>query len=111
TDAGLRPNWIWLLAGTFAFHGLAEELVWRGYVYRWLRRNRSFTRAVLLSMPFVAAAHIPIVITSGPLVGAAALLVAAVTSIPLAYLFDLGRGTLWAPAVLHAAIDSFKLFT
>lgn len=25
----LRPDWPWLLLGIFAFHGLAEELVWR----------------------------------------------------------------------------------
>jgi membrane protease YdiL (CAAX protease family) len=100
-----------LLAGTFAFHGLAEELVWRGYVYRRLRETRPFWRAVVLTMPFVAVAHIPIIVSSGWLVGAAALMVAAVTSAPLARLYDLGRGTLWAPAILHAAIDTFKLVT
>jgi membrane protease YdiL (CAAX protease family) len=105
----LRPGWPWLLIGIFAFHGLAEELVWRGYAYRRLRTGRSFHAAVLWTMPLVALAHVPIVITSGPLVGAAALAVAAVTSFPLAYLFDMGRSTIWAPAVLHTAIDSFKL--
>jgi hypothetical protein len=42
-------------------------------------------------------------------VGIAALTVAAATSVPLAYLFDTGRSTIWAPAVVHTAIDSFKL--
>ncbi len=106
---GLRPDWPWLLIGLFAFHGLAEELVWRGYSYRRLRQGRSFGRAVLWTMPLLAAAHVPILITSGPIVGTAALTVAAVTSIPLAYLFDTGRSTIWAPAVVHTAIDSFKL--
>jgi hypothetical protein len=32
-----------------------------------------------------------------------------VTSIPLSRLYVLGGGTLWAPALLHSAIDSFKL--
>ena len=105
----LRPGWPWLLVGIFAFHGLAEELVWRGYAYRRLRVGRSFGAAVGWTMPLVAVAHLPIVITSGPLVGAAALIVAAVTAVPLAYLFDIGRATIWAPAVLHTAIDSFKL--
>ncbi len=105
----LRPDWPWLLIGIFAFHGLAEELVWRGYAYRRLRVGRSFRAAVLWTMPLVAVAHVPIVITSGPVVGVAALTVAAVTSVPLAYLFDTGRATIWAPAVVHTAIDSFKL--
>ena len=105
----LRPDWPWLLIGIFAFHGLAEETVWRGYAYRRLRAGRSFGAAVLWTMPLVAVAHLPIFITSGPLVGSATLLVAAVTSVPFAHLFDMGRGTIWAPAILHTAIDSFKL--
>ena len=105
----LQPGWPLLLIGLFAFHGLAEELVWRGYAYRRLREGRSFLAAVLWTMPLVAVAHVPIVITSGPVVGAAALTVAAATSVPLAYLFDTGRATIWAPAVVHTAIDSFKL--
>lgn len=105
----LRPGWPWLLVGVFAFHGLAEELVWRGYAYRRLRVGRGFWPAVLWTMPLVAATHVPIVVTSGPAVGLAAMVVAAVTALPLAWLFDAGRGTLWAPAVVHAGIDSFKL--
>jgi hypothetical protein len=37
------------------------------------------------------------------------MLVAAVTSIALSRLYAMGGGTLWAPALLHTAIDSFKL--
>jgi hypothetical protein len=39
------------------------------------------------------------------------MLVAAITTLPLAHLYQLGRNTIWAPAVLHAGIDSFKLVT
>jgi membrane protease YdiL (CAAX protease family) len=105
----LRPGWPWLLVGLFAFHGLAEELVWRGYAYRRLRAGRSFARAVLWTMPLVALAHLPILAGSGIAVGLAALVVAAVTAVPFARLFDAGRGTIWAPALVHTAIDTFKL--
>jgi membrane protease YdiL (CAAX protease family) len=105
----LRPDWPWLLVGIFAFHGVAEEVVWRGYAYRRLREGRSFSRAVLLTMPLVAAAHVPVVLGSGLAVGAAAMIVAAATSVPLAHLWEMGRGTVWAPAVVHTAIDTFKL--
>jgi hypothetical protein len=37
------------------------------------------------------------------------MLVAAATTVPLAYLYETGRDTVWAPALVHAAIDSFKL--
>jgi membrane protease YdiL (CAAX protease family) len=107
----LRPGWPWLLLGIFAFHGLAEEVVWRGYAYRRLREGRSFGRAVVLTMPLVVAAHVPVVFGSGPAVGGAAMLVAAATTVPFAHLVDMGRGTIWAPALLHTAIDTFKLAT
>ena len=105
----LRPNWPWLLLGVFAVHGLAEELVWRGFVFRRLRETHAFWPAVWWSMPFVVAAHVPIVLTVGPVVGLGAMLVAAVTSVPLSYLYEWGRRTLWAPALVHTAIDSFKI--
>lgn len=105
----LRSSWPWLLIGIFAFHGLAEELTWRGYGFRRLRAGRSFWRATLWTMPLVAAAHIPVIAGNGPLIGAGAMLVAAVTALPLAYLYENGGRTIWPPALVHTAIDSFKL--
>ena len=104
-----RPGWPWLIVGIFAFHGLAEELVWRGYAYRRLREGRTFGRAVVANMPLVVAAHVPIVVGSGLAVGLSAMVVAAATTVPCAHLWEMGRATIWAPALLHTAIDSFKL--
>ena len=105
----LRPDWVWLLIGIFAFHGLAEELVWRGFTFRRLRDGRSFWSAMWWTMPLIAVTHLPIVFTLGPAIGPTAMLVAAVTSIPFGYLYETGRRTIWAPALLHTAIDAFKL--
>jgi membrane protease YdiL (CAAX protease family) len=105
----LAADWPVGLVGVLAFHGLAEELVWRGYVFRRLDRGRSFWSAVGWSMPLIALTHVPIVLTAGPAIGGGAMLVAAVSSMPLSRLYAMGGGTLWAPALLHAAIDSFKL--
>jgi membrane protease YdiL (CAAX protease family) len=105
----LRPDWPVVLIGILTLHGLAEELVWRGYVFRRLAQSRSFWPAVCWSMPLIAVTHVPIVVTSGPAIGVGAMLVAAVTSIALSRLYAMGGGTLWAPALLHTAIDSFKL--
>ena len=105
----LKPGWPWLLVGTFAFHGLAEELVWRGYAFRRLRRGRSFRAAVLLTMPLVAATHLPVIsdvrVHRGHRgdAGGSGHLAAAGPSVRA------GRHTLWAPAIVHAGIDSFKL--
>jgi membrane protease YdiL (CAAX protease family) len=107
---GLRFDWLWALITTFAFNGVAEELVWRGYAFRRLREGRPFWAAVWCTMPLIAITHVPIALRSGPVIGLGAMLVAAVTSLPLSYLFETGRSTVWAPAVVHTAIDSFKLF-
>jgi membrane protease YdiL (CAAX protease family) len=92
-----------------AYHGVAEELCWRGYVFAHLRSGRGFGAAVAATMPLIALTHVPIAIESGIGVGAAAVTVAAVTCIPLAHLYELGRRTIWACALVHAAIDAFKL--
>ena len=106
----LVNDWPLILIGLFAFHGLCEELVWRGYAFRRLRVGRSFTRAVLWTMALLALTHIPIIIQGGPIVGIGAMIVAAATSIPFAYLYETGRNTIWAAAIVHTAIDSFKIF-
>ena len=105
----LVPGWFWVLVGVFAFHGVAEELVWRGFAFRRLREGRSFWTAVWWTMPLIAVTHLPIVFTVDPVVGIGAMVVAAVTSIPFSYLYETGGRTVWAPALLHTAIDSFKL--
>jgi hypothetical protein len=60
-------------------------------------------------MPLQAATHLPVILASGVVVGLAAMLVAAVTTLPLARQFEAGGTTIWAPAIVHAGIDSFKL--
>ena len=60
-------------------------------------------------MPLIAFTHLPILITSGPVVGSLAIVVAAVTCLPFAYLWERGSETIWAAAMLHASIDAFKL--
>ena len=108
---GTPPGWLGLLLGVFLFNGVAEELAWRGYVFGALREGRTFWRAVLLSMPLLALTHVPIVLNSGLLVGIVAMVVAAVTTLPFAYLYELGGRTIWAPALVHAAIDIFRALT
>jgi len=105
----LKPGWPALVLGLWLINGMAEELAWRGYVFGLLRKGRSFRRAVLLSMPLLAITHIPIVINSGLVVGVLAMIVAAVTTLPLAFLYERGGATVWAPALVHAAIDSFRV--
>ena len=105
TGLALRQGWTWLLPGLFAPAGLAEEVLFRGYLFRRVRAGRSFWRAVALaSLPFVAV-HLVLFLTMPWPVAVAAVLLSAILSAPLAYLFELGGGTVWAPALLHFVIQ------
>lgn len=101
----LDPRWAVLLPGLFAQAGLAEEALFRGYLYRRVRRGRSFWRAVAAaSVPFVAV-HLVLFLALPWPIAAAALLLSALISVPLAHLFELGGGTVWAPALVHFVVQ------
>ena len=107
TGAGVRllPGWLALVPGLFAQAGIAEEALFRGYLFRHLREGRSFWRAAGASMiPFVAV-HLLLFFSMPWHVAAAAVLLSAVLTIPFAHLFELGGGTIWAPALLHFVIQ------
>lgn len=107
---GLRGDWLPLSLGLFAQGGIAEEALFRGYLFRHLREGRPFWRAAFLSMLPFTAVHL-LLFTSNPWpIALAATLLAVATSFPLAYLFERGGNTLWAPALLHFTMQgTFKL--
>ena len=101
----LYAGWVWLLPGLFAQAGIAEETLFRGYLFRHLRATRSFWRAALAAMgPFVLV-HLLLFLTLPWTFALAAVALAVIVSFPLAYLFELGGRTIWAPALLHFVIQ------
>lgn len=97
----LRDGWALLVPGLLAQGGIAEEALFRGYLYGHLRRTRGYWRAACLSvLPFVAV-HLLLFTYMHPAVAAAATFLSLAMGFPLARLYDLGGGTVWAPAVLH----------
>jgi membrane protease YdiL (CAAX protease family) len=101
----LRDGWPWIALGVFLQGGIAEELLWRGYLFGHLRAKRSFWRAAALAMIYMVVQHI-LLLWSLPLpIAIAALVVALLSSFPLALLFEAGGNTVWAPALLHCVIQ------
>jgi membrane protease YdiL (CAAX protease family) len=101
----LRPEWPWLLVGLLAQAGIAEEALFRGYLFRHLHEGRPFWRAASLSMvPFVAV-HLPFFAWFAWPVALASILLAAAISFPLAHLFVLGGSTIWPPALVHFIVQ------
>jgi membrane protease YdiL (CAAX protease family) len=104
-SVSLSPGWIGMIPGLFAQAGIAEETLFRGYLFGHLRRGRSFWGAASVSMlPFVGV-HLLLFVTMPWPIALAALLLAVVISFPLAHLFELGGNTIWAPAVLHFVVQ------
>ena len=95
------PGWWWLLPGLFAQGGIAEEVLFRGYLFGRIRRGRSFWHAAGLSMLPFAAVHLLLFFTMPWPIALAALLLSVVLSIPFAHLFEVGGGTVWGPALVH----------
>ena len=105
----LRADWLWLAIGLFAYHGLAEELDMARIRLPAASAGPFFGGAIRWTMPLIAITHLPILITNGLAVGIFAIVVAIVTCLPFGYLWERGGQTIWAAAMLHAAIDAFKL--
>jgi membrane protease YdiL (CAAX protease family) len=105
TPLALRSDWLGSVPGLFAQAGLAEELLFRGYLFGQLRESRPFWRAALLALPPFLLVHLVLFATMSFPVAAAATLLSLVVSFPLARLYDLGGATVWAPAVVHAVIQ------
>jgi membrane protease YdiL (CAAX protease family) len=94
-----------LVPGLFAQAGVAEETLFRGYLFGHLREGRSFWGAATLSMlPFVAV-HLLLFLTMPWPLALTALALSVAISFPFAHLYELGGATIWAPALLHFVVQ------
>ena len=108
-DLRPRDDWFWLIPGLFAQNGVAEEVLFRGYLFRHLRDGRGFWRAAGLSMLPFAGVHAWLLLSLSLPLAVTSIGVAVATAFPLANLFDRGGRTIWAPALLHVATHAIKL--
>lgn len=99
------PGWMALVPGLLAQAGIAEEALFRAYLFGHLREGRTFWRAALLAMVPFAAVHVLIFTTNPWPIALAALALSVVLSVPFAHLYELGGRTIWAPAIVHAVIQ------
>ena len=90
--------------------GVAEEVVFRGFLFRRFREGRSFWRAAwLAAIPFVAV-HALLFLSLEFWVALASLLLALSISFPFVLLFDRSGRSIWPSALVHAVIQgSIKL--
>lgn len=109
TKLALTENWPANLVGTFFTGGIAEEALFRGFLFGRLRRTMSFRRATLLSMLVFSLAHLLLFTYLDWPIALLSTLLAVVTSVPLAYLFERGDNTIWSPALVHTTIRTIGM--
>ena len=106
----LKPDWLWILVGAIALNGVAEETLFRGYVFGGFRKvGLSFGRAGAIAMVIFASVHVLLVVQNPLIIAVLATLVALAAAFPMAYLFERGGNTLWAPVLLHVAAHTIRL--
>jgi membrane protease YdiL (CAAX protease family) len=106
----LPEDWMWFLVGLFAVHGIAEEVLFRGFAFHNLRLGRTFGRAAWLSLLLFAIAHLYLFTYMMPVLALFATFLSLASAYPLAYLFERGNNTIWAPAVLHTQVHAISFF-
>jgi membrane protease YdiL (CAAX protease family) len=106
----LQPQWLSFVPGIFAQAGIAEETVFRGFLFRHLRIGRTFWRAAILSAIPFCAVHLLLFMTLDFPVALASFLLSLSLSFPLAWLFERSGNSIWPAAILHSLIQgSIKL--
>jgi len=106
----LQSNWPWILVGLISGIGIAEETLFRGFVFNFLRRTRTFWQAATLSMLLFAAMHLLLLLWLPLPVALAAILLAILAAYPSAYLFESANRTIWPCAILHTTALATNLF-
>lgn len=104
-DIAIRSGWAWMALGIFAQAGIAEETVFRGFLFGHLRESRTFWRAAAIAMvPFIVV-HLVLFATMSFAIALASTLLALAISFPLAHLYEISGRSIWPPALVHFVIQ------
>jgi len=106
----LQSNWPWILIGIITGVGIAEETLFRGYVFNFLRKKRTFWKAATLSMIVFGAMHLLLLLWLPLPIAIAAIILAIIAAYPTAYLFETANRTIWPSAILHTTALATNLF-
>ncbi len=94
--------------------GIAEEVIFRGFVFGRLRTGRSFVRAATLSAIVFAVVHLSNFLhgfSTQVIIGViTSTLFAFVLAYPASLLFERSGQTIWPFAITHVLIDSINWF-
>jgi membrane protease YdiL (CAAX protease family) len=100
----LKADWVGLLVGSIALNGLAEETLFRGFVFGHLRQaGHSFRRAGFISLLVFGAIHLFLFAGNPIVIAVLATVLAIAAAFPYAFLYERAGRTIWAGAIVHVA--------
>ena len=102
----VRPQWPAIVVGVILVNGITEEVLHRGFVFHRLRREFAFSRAAGIGAAVFAAQHLYLVGTIGWAAGISSVVLAALLTWPLAYVFERGGNSIATPAILHTSSNA-----
>jgi len=105
----LSDNWFMNLCGLFLTGGLAEEMFFRGFLFRHLRKNMSFKKAGITSMFLFSAIHLLLFAYMDFYIALFSTMLAIAISIPMSYFFERADNTVWSAAIVHTVIRTIGL--
>ncbi|NOT47979.1 MAG: CPBP family intramembrane metalloprotease [Acidobacteria bacterium] len=100
------PGWQGLVPGLFFQAGIAEETLFRGYLFGHMRQRYTFWKAAIFAAAPFTAVHLILFFSLDWALAAASILLSVAISFPLSKLFELGGRTIWAPAILHFVVQA-----
>lgn len=109
TKLSLAENWHLNAIGLFLTGGLAEEMVFRGYLFGSLRKQMSFKKATLVSTAIFSLAHLLLFTYFDWPIALMSTILAIGISLPFAFLFERGEDTVWSPALVHTTIRTIGM--
>lgn len=91
--------------------GFFEEVVFRGFFYKWLREKRSYFDAAFLSGVLWALYHLSNLRVYSGLNVTGQMFLAFILSFPACYVFERAGNVIWPFAISHICLDLFPALT
>jgi membrane protease YdiL (CAAX protease family) len=111
TSIILKLDWWWIVIGAVALNGIAEEVLFRAFVFGHLRREgqgKTFRQAAWISLLIFATVHLYLFVQNPFIVGALGTLIAITAAVPLALLFEASGFSIWTTVILHVATHTIR---
>ncbi len=106
TTPEFYPNWYWLVPGLFFQAGIAEEGLFRGYVFGRFAEKFPFWEAAALALVPFFIVHLFLLFTLPLAIATASILLSLVIAFPLARAYNLCGNTIWGAALIHFTVQA-----